>query len=169
MLIDLAQIDLSRDVYTKHDIEKRNPHRYEMALLDGIAFFDAATCDAVGYHDLKADAFWVRGHIPSMPLFPGALMIECAAQLSSFCYRERFGADDRRFFGFGGIDKVKFRGMASPGQRLYVICKEIVLNRRHSRFAVQGVVDGKVAFEGEIVGVSMPVRGEKTETAESVH
>lgn len=165
-LIDLSELDLDKIVYTKQDIGTRNPHRFEMALLDGIVHFDPETLDAVGYHDLKGDAFWVRGHIPGQPIFPGALMIEAAAQLSSFCYRERFGRDDSRFFGFGGIDKVKFRGMVGPERRLYVICRDIVLNRRHSRFAVQGVCDGRIVFDGEIIGVSMPVRAQTEREAE---
>jgi 3-hydroxyacyl-[acyl-carrier-protein] dehydratase len=156
-LLDLTKLDLSRVVFDKAAIRKHNPHRFEFELLDAICHFDEETLDAVGYHDLLADAFWVRGHIPGTPIFPGALMIECGAQLSAFCYRRRFGQDNDRFFGFGGIDKVKFRGMAGPGQRLYVLCRDIVINRRHSRFSVQGVVDDRIVFDGEIVGVSMPV------------
>lgn len=165
LLLDLPSLDLTRDVFGRDAIYSHNPHRFEMALLDGIVHFDPTTLDAVGYHDLKPDAFWVRGHIPGNPIFPGALMVEAAAQLSSFCYRERFGTDDGRFFGFGGIDKVKFRSTAVPGQRIYLICKQLVLNRRHSRFSVQGVVDFKVGFEGEIIGVSMPVRSEAQRSA----
>jgi 3-hydroxyacyl-[acyl-carrier-protein] dehydratase len=167
MLIDLSTIDLTRMVFDKAAIEARLPHRHEMLLLDGIVWFDHQTLDAIGFHDLKADAFWVRGHIPGMPIFPGALMVECAAQLSSFCYRERFSASDGRFFGFGGIDKVRFRGMVTPGQRLYLICRAIVLNRRHSRFAVQGIAGNKLAFEGEIIGVSMPMAGTKSSAIEA--
>lgn len=167
MLLDLTRIDLNRVIFTQEEIHAHNPHRHEMCLLDGIVHFDPATMDAVGYHDLKPDAFWVRGHVPGMPIFPGALMIESAAQLASFCYRKRFGTGDGRFFGFGGIDKVKFRSMAVPGQRLYVVCREIVLNRRFSRFSVQGVVEGQPTFDGEIVGVSMPMRAALPRGAEA--
>jgi len=162
-LIDLSALDLDRVVYDKAAIRARNPHRHEFELLDAIVHFDEQTLDAVGYHDLREDAFWVRGHIPGTPLFPGALMIECVAQLSTFCYRFRFGQDTERFFGFGGMDKIRFRGMARPGQRLWVVCRDIVLKRRHSRFAVQGVIDGKIVFDGEIIGVSMPVRAQVEE------
>lgn len=153
---DLSGIDLNRVLYGREEIRRRNPHRFEMELLDGIVYFDQQTMDSVGFHDLKPDAFWVRGHVPGMPLFPGALMIEAAAQLSSFCYHEKFGIDPNSIFGFGGIEKVRFRQQGRPGQRFYMLCKDLVFNRRLSRFAVQGVLDGKLAFEAEIVGVSIP-------------
>lgn len=153
---DLSQIDLTRSVVPIEEIRRIVPHRHEFALLDGIVHFDPETSDAIGYHDLKPDAFWVRGHIPGDPIFPGALMIEAAAQLSSFCFGKKLGLLKDRFFGFGAIDKVKFRSIVRPGQRLYVLCKAEVLNRRYARFLVQGVADGAMCFEGQILGVSMP-------------
>lgn len=153
---DLARIDLGRDVVPVEEIRKLVPHRHEFALLDGIVFYDANTSDAVGYHDLRQDAFWVRGHIPGDPIFPGALMIEAAAQLASFCFGKKVANQGDRFFGFGAIDKVKFRSIVRPGQRLYVLCKPIAFERRYAKFAVQGVADGILCFEGEILGISMP-------------
>ncbi len=165
-LISLDRIDLGRVLYDAEAIRQFNPHRFEMELLDAIVHFDPETLDAVGYHDLDAEAFWVRGHIPGRPIFPGALMVESAAQLSSFCYRQRFSFADR-FFGFGGIDNVRFRSVAEPGQRIYVICKQIVLNRRHSRFAVQGIVEDRIAFDGEIIGVSIPIAQARAAASEA--
>ncbi|MSR75910.1 MAG: beta-hydroxyacyl-ACP dehydratase [Planctomycetes bacterium] len=152
---DLSKMDLNRVIYGPDEIRKRNPHRFELELLDAIVHFDPQTMDCVGYHDLREDAFWVRGHVPGMPLFPGALMIEAAAQLSSFSYHEKFGNDPNSMFGFGGIERVKFRQQGRPGQRFYLLCKDLLFNRRLSRFAVQGVLNGRMAFEAEIVGVTI--------------
>jgi 3-hydroxyacyl-[acyl-carrier-protein] dehydratase len=149
-------MDLGKPAIPLEEIRRVVPHRHEFALLDGIVYYDPETSDAVGYHDLKPDAFWVRGHIPGDPIFPGALMIEAAAQLSSFCFGKKIGTFEDRFFGFGAIDKVKFRNIVRPGQRLYVLCKPISLDRRYAKFAVQGVADGALCFEGEIVGIPMP-------------
>jgi 3-hydroxyacyl-[acyl-carrier-protein] dehydratase len=153
---DLARIDLTKHVVPLDEIRRIVPHRHEMALLDGIVHFDPETMDAVGYHDVAKDAFWVRGHIPGDPIFPGALMIEAGAQLSSFCYGSRVGVKEDKFFGFGAIDKVKFRSIVRPGQRLYVLCKNLVFDLRYARFGVQGIADGTICFEGQILGISMP-------------
>ena len=153
---DLKSMDLTKHAVPIEEVRKVVPHRFEFALIDGVVHFDFDTMDAIGYHDLRADAFWVRGHVPGDPIFPGALMIEAAAQLSSFCYGKRVGPQKDRFFGFGAIDKVKFRSIVRPGQRLYVLCRNLVFDRRYARFAVQGVADGTLCFEGEILGISMP-------------
>jgi 3-hydroxyacyl-[acyl-carrier-protein] dehydratase len=166
LLHDLASLDPARIVIPKEEIRRLNPHRYEFELLDAVIHFDPGNGLAVGYHDLREDAFWVRGHIPGLPLFPGALMLEAAGQLASLCFRHQFPDNTGRFFGFGGIDKVKFREMASPGQRLFVLCRKLILNRRLSRFAVQGAIEGRSAFEGEITGVSIGLpRAQDRETA----
>lgn len=157
-IIDPSTVSFDRILFDRAAIRQRNPHRFEMELLDGIVLFDPANHLAVGYHDLSPSAFWTRGHIPGNPIFPGALMIEAGGQLSSFCYQEHYGPDDSRFFGFGGIDKVKFRGMALPGQRLVLVCKALVMNRRFSRFAIQGFAGSRMIYEGEITGIAMPVK-----------
>lgn len=153
---DLAKLDLTRIAVPIEEVRRIVPHRFEFALLDGIVHFNPETMDAVGYHDLLKDAFWTRGHIPGDPIFPGALMIEAAAQLSSFCFSKRVGPLSDRFFGFGAIDKVKFRSIVRPGQRLWLLCKNMVFDRRFARFAVQGIAEGSIAFEGQILGISMP-------------
>ncbi len=158
LLFDLSKINLQTVIFGPDVIRAHNPHRGHMELLHGVVHYDADALEACGFHDTAEDAFWVEGHIPGSPLFPGALMVETAAQLSSFCYRKRFGFEDSKFFGFGGIDKLKFRGVVRPGSRLYVLCTDVVLNRRHSRFNVQGVCDEKIVFDGQIVGVAMPVK-----------
>lgn len=164
LLFDLSRIDIHRDVFNQEEIRRCNPHRHEMELLNGIVHYEPAELVAVGYHQVPASPFWARGHIPGNPIFPGALMIETAAQLSSFCYRKRFGPKER-FFGFGGIDKVRFRGMVRPGDRLYVICRDIVLNRRHSRFKVQGICNERIVFDGQITGVAIPLKMDASGTA----
>ncbi len=158
LLFDLSTHDLSKDAVPLAEIRDAVPHRHEFALLDGVLSIRTDPVEAVGYHDARSDGFWVRGHIPGTPLFPGCLMVEAAAQLSSFCYRRKFGLEAGKFFGFGGIDKVKFRAMVKPGGRLLLLCKEIRLDRRYSRFAVQGLCNGAVTFDGEIVGVMMPLK-----------
>jgi 3-hydroxyacyl-[acyl-carrier-protein] dehydratase len=80
-------------------------------------------------------------------------MCEAAAQLCSFYYK-KFTATDK-FVGFGGLDDVKFRGQVAPGDRLIIIARNTELNRRRSTFDVQGVVNGKIVFEGVIIGMPM--------------
>jgi 3-hydroxyacyl-[acyl-carrier-protein] dehydratase len=153
LLIDLAAIDLTHMVVDKSEILNMNPQRHEFEQLDGIVHYDIDKQIVVGLRDIKADEWWTRGHIPGRPLFPGVLMIEAAAQLAGFFGKRVLGMD--RFVGFGGVDKVKFREAIVPPARLYILAHAIEIRPRRIICDVQGVVDGRLAFEGQITGVPM--------------
>jgi len=151
-LVELESLDLETVEYGPERIRELNPHRYELELLHVVYFRDADLCLVAGYHDAKEDAFWIRGHIPGRPLFPGVLMVEAAAQLCSFYWRFQF-PDEPRFFGFGGIDDTKFRGTVVPGDRLVLVGKMTSIRPRRAIFDCQGFVDGQMTFESTITGI----------------
>lgn len=151
LLVDLSALDLNKPVITIEDIRTVIPHRYEMEQLSGIIQFDPEQKIIIGYKDVSSDEFWVRGHIPGRPLMPGVLMLEAAAQLCTYYYK--MATKDDRFLGFGGIDKVKFRGKVVPGDKLILIAKNNELRSRRAVFDTQGVVGGKLVFEAVIIGM----------------
>lgn len=152
-ILDPAQLDFSTLVADAAEIERVNPHRYEFRLLDGVVLADVETKVFAGYHDVRADAFWVRGHIPGRPILPGVLMIEAAAQAASFMYHRLF--EQAGFLGFAGVDDVKFRGTVSPPGRLVIVGRGVSARPRRFVCDTQGFVDGVMVFEGKITG--MPV------------
>jgi 3-hydroxyacyl-[acyl-carrier-protein] dehydratase len=87
LLVDLSGIDLTRVAIPIEKIRAVNPQRYEMEQLSGVITYRPELGYIIGFRDVRPDEFWVRGHIPGRPLFPGVLMIEAAAQLSSFYYK----------------------------------------------------------------------------------
>ena len=152
-VIDLSKIDLSNLIVDKEGIRKVNPQRFEMEHLDGIIYIDTANYEMVGFKDVREDEFWVRGHIPGRPLLPGVIMIEAVAQLAS--YYTWAVLEIKGFFGFGGVDEVKFRGTVIPPARMILLCKALDVRPKRSICYVQGLVDNKMVFEAKITG--MPV------------
>lgn len=151
LLADLGNLDFNKPIVDIETIRTVIPHRYEMEQLSGIVKFDPENKIIIGYKDVSSSEFWVRGHIPGRPLMPGVLMLEAAAQLCTYYYKKTM--QDDRFLGFGGIDKVKFRGKVIPGDKLILIAKNNELRSRRAIFDTQGVVDGKLVFEGIIIGM----------------
>ena len=156
LLFDLLQIDLKAEpVFDKEAIGEVNPQRFEMQQLDGILWYDKEKRLILGYKDVREDEFWARGHIPGRPLMPGVIMIEAAAQMSSFFTKRIY--EEKGFIGFAGIDAAKFRSTVEPGQRLYLLGHITKYKHRknttHVTISVQGVVDDTMVFEAVISGM----------------
>lgn len=152
-ILDITRLDFSHAVADRGEIERRIPQRHEFGLLDAVVFCDEPSRVIAGYHDVRPDAWWVRGHIPGRPLFPGVLMIEVAAQLCSVFSRRLLPG--LSFVGFGGVDAVKFRGTVQPPARFVVVARATDVRPRRFICETQGFVSGTMVFEGVITG--MPV------------
>jgi len=151
--VDVSELDLSNVIADQESIYSLLPHRHEFMRLDGIVMFDRGNNLVAGYHDADANDFWVRGHIPGNPIFPGVLMIETAAQLVSYASLNLQKETRSGFMGFSAVDDVKFRGTVKPGDRLVMIGKMLENRPRRCKGATQGFVDGKMVFEGVITGM----------------
>lgn len=154
-LIPLERLDVDHVFADIEDIRRTNPQRFEMEQLSRIVHFDPAAGTVAGVLDVPEDPFWARGHIPGRPLMPGVIMVEAAAQLCSWAVRQVYDSATYgdRFFGFGGIDEVKFRGTVFPGQSLLILGVKDEVRPRRAVFRTQGWVDGHMVFEAKITGM----------------
>jgi 3-hydroxyacyl-[acyl-carrier-protein] dehydratase len=92
-----------------------------------------------------------------MPLMPGVMMCEAAAQLSSY-YTHRYNLLDAKVIGFGGLEEVRFREPVVPGDRLVIAVERVRVRPRAMivcRF--QGIVRDRIVVDGMIKGVPLPV------------
>lgn len=152
VFFDVAKLEPGRIVADREAIQRINPQRFEMAQLTAIAHVDPSQHLIVGYKDVEANEFWVRGHMPDFPLLPGVLMCEAAAQLCAY-YITVYSPMPSDFIGFGGMENVRFRGRVVPGQRLILVAKGKRLRPRQSIFEVQGFVGSSMVYNGDILGV----------------
>jgi len=154
LLFDLSQIDIEGpSLFTREDICKVNPQRFEMEQLDGILWYDKEKFLILGYKDVTEDEFWIRGHIPERPLMPGVIMIEAAAQLSSFFVKQIYELEG--FIGFASIDSAKFRSVVEPGQRLLLLGHITKFKRRKYTCVIQGMVGDKMVFDTTVSGLNV--------------
>lgn len=163
LILDPASIDFSQVVADLEEIRRHNPQRDAMEQLTAIVLDDSETNLCVGYRDLSAEQeFWHAGHMPGIPLMPGVIMCEVAAQVCSF-HSHKHDLLGCKVMGFGGLDSVRFRGVVRPGERLTVVCQVTNVRRgrmiasRFQGFVSQGDHDFSIACEGEIRGVPLPV------------
>lgn len=152
--LDPSGLDLTRVVADREAIRRVNPQRFEMEQLTAIVLMDQAQKVIVGYKDVGAEEFWVRGHLPDYPLLPGVLICEAAAQLCSY-YIVTAGYLQGDFIGFAGLENVRFRNPVRPGDRLVLIGRAVRVNRRQTVFNVQGFVGSTMVFHGDVLGVPL--------------
>ena len=91
-----------------------------------------------------------------MPLLPGVLMCEAAAQMCSY-FTVKYDFLGTKMVGFGGLDEVRFRDPVFPGNRLVMVSQMLKLRRGAMvvcRF--QGFVGQSLVVEGQIKGVPLP-------------
>ena len=151
-LFDISHVDFDAPIADLDLVQRINPHRGHMVQLDGVAWW---THDqGVGWKDIRDDEFWVEGHIPGRPLYPGVLMIEASAQLSSFVIQiPRLEDENRGFLGFVRSDETVFRGQVVPGKRLVLLTQLLSQNRRRFVSRCQGFVDGDLVIETKVTGM----------------
>lgn len=153
LLIDLDRVDPAQIVLTQTEIYERLPQRYEFQLLGGVCLLDRERKQIAAFADVATDDWWVRGHLPGRPLLPGVVMLEMAGQLSALI--TNLCGDAKGFLGFGGVNDCRFREAVSPPTRLTLLCAVTQVRSRRVISKTQGVIDGRIVFEAEIIGVSM--------------
>jgi 3-hydroxyacyl-[acyl-carrier-protein] dehydratase len=157
LIYDPALLDFNNIIADAAEIRKYNPQRFEMEQLTAIVYEDLSRHVCAGYKDVTNNEFWVRGHMPNMPLMPGVVMLEAAAQMCSY-FSQKYDLLGAEMVGFGGLEDVRFRDPVIPGDRLVLMCEMTKLRR--NRIVVtkfQGFVGQTVVVEGILKGIPIPI------------
>jgi 3-hydroxyacyl-[acyl-carrier-protein] dehydratase len=153
-LVDLASLDLSKDVIPQEELRSLVPHRDFFQLLDGICHYDEKESILIAYKDWPKDAWWASGHVPGKPLMPGVRMIEGAAQAATFLLKKINNWPAERFVGLGGLDDVRFRGQVVPPARVYFVAGRGTLSgSRLAKFPTQAFCNGQLILDMTLLGV----------------
>jgi 3-hydroxyacyl-[acyl-carrier-protein] dehydratase len=115
---------------TLEAIKAAIPHREPFLLLDEIV--EQSDSRIVCGKRFTGDEFWFRGHYPDFPITPGVILCEAAMQagavlLAGVVEREDASDGARRVPVATRADKVQFRRMVRPGERIEI---EVELTER---------------------------------------
>lgn len=153
LFFDISHIPLDQIAVSYDEVGRLNPQCGDMRQLDHVIWLSPDHTQALGVKTVRDDEFWVPGHIPGRPIFPGVLMIEAGAQLVSVLFKTKTG--NLTFLGFIRCDEVVFRHQVVPGDKFLILGKEHIRTNRRFVSKVQGVVGDKLVFEATISGMGV--------------
>ena len=160
--VDLSSLDLDHVAVDRAELDRHLAQRGTFQTLDHVVHEAPEDGVVVGVKTIREDDWWADDHIPGRPMFPGAMMIETAAQIASYDYTAHRTTPEKlgeRFVGFGGVDKARFRGLVTPGCRMVFVVKLQRAGSRMFRYSVQGfterdgVISDDCVFEADVLGV----------------
>ena len=157
-ILDPSTLDFSHVVADIAEVRRHNQQRHEMEQLTAIIYDDPERLICAGYKDVTDQEFWVRGHMPGMPLMPGVMVCEAAAQMCSFFTHKHELLGPGVVVGLGGLEEIRFRDPVRPGDRLVVVCQQLRVRRGAlivCRF--EAFVRNSLVCEGRIKGVPLPL------------
>ena len=136
-------------LYNIKDIMDFIPHRYPFLLVDRVTEHEERKF-IKGYKNISMNEALFQGHFPGEPIFPGVLQLEALAQLGGVLLAH-MPESEGKLMVFAGIDKVRFRRMVVPGDRLDMECELTKFRAPIGKANCKAMVDGEVAVEAELM------------------
>ena len=129
-------------------IQEIIPHRHPFLLVDYIEDYEPGQF-AVGYKCVTYREDFFKGHFPDHPVMPGVLTLEALAQVGAVAILSQEEHRGKIAF-FGGVQKCKFKGMVTPGDKIRLETKIIKQKGPVGVGEAVATVDGKVVVSAEL-------------------
>ncbi|HOZ54811.1 MAG TPA: 3-hydroxyacyl-ACP dehydratase FabZ [Clostridia bacterium] len=132
----------------KSEIEKIIPQRDPFLMIDEVEDYIPGE-SAVAYKYVNENEWYFKGHFPGNPIMPGVLITESLAQTGAVAILSMKENQEKNAL-FAGIDKMKFKKMVVPGDKLKL---EIKIIKRKGPIGIGeaiATVEGKLVAKGEL-------------------
>lgn len=132
----------------KEEIEKIIPQREPFLMIDEVEEYVSGE-SAIAYKNVNEEEWYFKGHFPGNPIMPGVLITESLAQTGAVAILSMEENKGKNAL-FGGIDKMKFKKMVVPGDRLRL---EVKIIKRKGPIGIGEAVakvEDKIVAKGEL-------------------
>lgn len=132
----------------KEEIKNIIPQREPFLMIDEVEeYVPGESC--VAYKYVNEEEWYFKGHFPGNPIMPGVLITESLAQAGAIAI---LSLDENKGKNalFGGIDKLKFKRVVKPGDKLKLELKVIKRKGPIGIGEAVATVDGQIAAKGEL-------------------
>ena len=131
----------------KKEIKEIIPQREPFLMIDEVEEYTPGE-KAIAYKNVDINEWYFKGHFPGNPIMPGVLIAESLAQAGAIAILSMEENKGKNAL-FAGIDKMKFKKMVVPGDRLKL---EVNIIKRKGPIGVgEGIatVNGNLVAKGE--------------------
>lgn len=131
----------------KKEIKEIIPQREPFLMIDEVEEYTPGE-KAIAYKNVDINEWYFKGHFPGKPIMPGVLIAESLAQAGAIAILSMEENKGKNTL-FAGIDKMKFKKMVVPGDRLKL---EVNIIKRKGPIGVgEGIatVNGNLVAKGE--------------------
>lgn len=132
----------------KEEIKQIIPQREPFLMIDEVEEYKPGE-SAIAYKYVNEEEWYFKGHFPGNPIMPGVLITESLAQTGAVAILSLEENKEKNAL-FGGIDKMKFKKMVVPGDKLKL---EVKISKKKGPIGVGeaiATVEDKVVAKGEL-------------------
>ncbi len=127
----------------------RLPHGPEFRFVDNVPALEPGRSGA-GEYTVRGDEPFLRGHFPGLPMFPGVLLVEAAAQLAGCVAQSDPAITPLRDLKLTAIRNAKITGTARPGQTIHLTATILGRMGNLVQASVSATVDGVTVLQTEL-------------------
>ena len=136
----------------KEDIKKYLPHREPFLFVDEvIEVIENKEIHATKY--INEDEYFLNGHFPNNPIFPGVIIIEALGQASGILGFVSMNKTPKEgsIYVLAGVDKVRFRKRIRPGDNIDLFSKVVSEKRGIWKFDCRAELDNELVCSATIL------------------
>ncbi len=136
----------------KEDIKKYLPHREPFLFIDEVLDIK----ENIEIHAKKyiaEEEYFLQGHFPNNPIFPGVIIIEALGQASGILGFVSMNKtpEEGSIYVLAGVDKVRFRKRVRPGDNIDLFSKVVGEKRGIWKFECRAELDGELICTATIL------------------